>query len=462
MTRHARTVGRRAVAGLLGLTGCYHLPPAPDRGTVSTHLVSRIGHDLPAAPPLREVTLPPGASFDDGLTEDEAVSIALWNNAAFQELLADLGVARGDLVTAGLLPNPEFLFYFHVPDKPFRYLFDFPIEALWLRPIRVTAALGDAERASQRLTQAGLDLMRDTRQAYAVVVLARERLRVAEEGVKLRGRVAELAAARLKAGDISEQEAATARIDALQAVQAAALAAAAVPIAEELLRNLMGTGPLRGPIPTDPAPPPPCGTLDIDALAREATTTRPDAVAATDFATAARARLDFAKIGWVRLLGIGDATNGTNGHVFGPGVRFTVPIFNRNQGNIARAEAELERAVRNQQTVAYQIILDVQRAYLSYRQACDELAVLRGKVRPEVTAAIGRAQAGYREGNTPIFVVLATTQQLLAADLREAELQADLRRFWAELERSAGHRVPFPAAAATAATPPVPPAPETP
>jgi cobalt-zinc-cadmium efflux system outer membrane protein len=438
--------------------GCA-VPASRTRGSISADLERRTGYTAGTGAPASKLILPPGVQQGQPLTEEQVVLLALWNNAAFQELLVELQLTRADLIQAGLLPNPEFVYFFSAPDKPMKYLFDFPLEALWLRPIRVTAALGDAERASQRLTQAGLDLMRDTRQAYAVVVLARERLRVADEGVKLRGRIAELAAARLKAGDISEQEAATARIDALQAVQAAALATAAVPIAEELLRNLMGTGPVRGPIPTDPVPAPPCGTLDVDALAQEATTTRPDAVAAADFANAARARLDFAKIGWVRLLGIGDATNGNNGHVFGPGVRFTVPIFNRNQGNIARAEAELERAVRNQQTVAYQIILDVQRAYLSYRQACVELGVLRGRVRPEVAAAIDRAQAGYREGNTPIFVVLATTQQLLAADLREAELQADLRRFWAELERSTGHRVPFPAAEVppTAAAPPAPP-----
>ena len=103
--------------------------------------------------------------------------------------------------------------------------------------------------------------------------------------------------------------------------------------------------------------------------------------------------------------------------------------------------AELEKAVRNQQTIAYQIILDVQRSYLQYRQACAELEVLRAKVRPEVEAAIRRAQGAYQEGNVPIFIVLETTRQLLDNYLREAILVADLRRFWAELERSVGRRL---------------------
>ena len=70
-----------------------------------------------------------------GVTPDEAVLIALWNNAAFQELLADLNVARGDLIQAGLLPNPEVVYFFSVPDKPFKYALDLPLEAIWLRRV---------------------------------------------------------------------------------------------------------------------------------------------------------------------------------------------------------------------------------------------------------------------------------------------------------------------------------------
>lgn len=436
------TILRRLAAlcacAILAIVGCQTPPHAPDRNAVSTHLTERVGQTVGADAGTSAVVMPPGASLDDGITDDEAVAIALWNNAAFQELLVDLGLARGDLIQAGLLPNPEFVYFFGVTDKPFKYLFDFPIEALWLRPIRVKGAAKEADRTVQRLTQAGLDLMRDVRQAYADVVLAKERVRIAGEAVKLRGRVAELAEKRLKAGDISPQEAATAKIDALTAEQDAARIGYDVPVAEERLRNLMGIGPLRGSLPLDPSPPPPCQTFDADALTDEAMRTRPDALAAAEAVAAADARLRFAKLGWVRLLGIADATSGKNGHEFGPGLRFTVPLFNRNQGGVARAEAELERAVRNQKTVAYQIILDVQRAHLQYRQACAELEVLRTKVRPEVETAIRRAQAAYQEGNVTIFIVLETTRQLLDNYLREAVLVGDLRRFLAELERGVG------------------------
>ncbi len=437
----ARAAAGIAMLALFAISGCQTAPPATDRATVAAHLTHRIGQTLPGQTVRWQIALPPGASLDDGITDDEAVAIALWNNAAFQELLVDLGLARGDLIQAGLLPNPEFVYFFGVTDKPFKYLFEFPIESIWLRPIRVQSAVKEAERTAARLAQAGLDLMRDVRQAYADVVLAKERVRVAGESVKLRGRIAELAEKRFKAGEISEQEAATARIDALQAEQDATRVAFDVPVLEERLRNLMGMGPYRGPLTLDPSPAPTRRDYDANALAQEAMAGRPDALAAAEAVAAAQARLRFAKLGWVRLLGIADATSGKESHVFGPGLRFTVPLFNRNQGGIARAEAELERAERNQQTVAYQIILDVRRSDLQYRQARVELDVLLGKVRPEVEGNVRRAQAAYQEGNVPIFVVLESTRQLLDNYLREAVLHGDLRRFMAELERSVGKRI---------------------
>lgn len=281
-------------------------------------------------------------------------------------------------------------------EKPFKYLFDFPIEAIWLRPIRVRSATNEADRTAERLTQAGLDLMRDVRQSYADVVLAKERVRIAGESVKLRSQIAELAEKRLKAGDASQQEAATAKIDSLQAEQDATRIAYDVPVLEERLRNLMGTGRRRA-VGTRPSAHPNCRKLETDCLTQEAIASRPDMLAAADAIAAAEARLKFARIGWVRLLGIADATSGRESHVLGPALRFTVPIFNWNQGGIARAEAELERAVRNQTTVEYQIILDVERANYQFEQACAELNVLLSKVRPEVEGAVRRAQARIRK-----------------------------------------------------------------
>src|SRR5262249_42608294 len=169
--------------------------------------------------------------------------------------LLDLGLARADVVQAGLLPNPEVLYSFPVGPREFSYAVDLPIDVIVLRPVRVRAAAAEEERARERLVQTGLDLARDVRLAHADWVLARDRLRVAEESLKLRDRIAKLTTDRFNAGDATPLEVSTARADALRGKQESTRAANDVPIFEEKLRNLMGIGAWRVelvPLAVDP------------------------------------------------------------------------------------------------------------------------------------------------------------------------------------------------------------------
>ena len=447
-TRCAMAVWRRCwcatslVAMLIGATGCHSVPTVCDRDCVSSKVAARTGHSLVSELGCGQVVYPNGASLSDGLSEEEAVLIALWNNAAFQEQLVDWKIAHGDLVQAGLLPNPELYYVASAPDKPFRYAVNVPIEALWLRPIRIAAAERESNRVCERLTQAGLDLIRDTRQGYADLQLARGRLRVADQAEELRQRITTFAQKRLDGGDASPQEVATAKIDSLQAKQDVVRIRQDVALAEERLRNVLGLSDDRTPLtPIDP-PPPVRGDFDADVLSAEAVSSRPDLLAVAQAADAAQERLRLAQIGWFQFLGIADATNGRNtGHEFGGGFRMTLPIFNHNEGAIARAEAEWEKLCRQKQTMHNQIVLDVRQAHLRYAQARAELEVLDGQTRPEVAGAIERASAAYRDGDVGYILVLQTSRQLIDTELRQEQLHAELRRAWAELERSVGRHL---------------------
>ncbi len=421
-----------------GLAGCVTTSPC-DRACVSQEIQERSGRPLgPDVPPETCRFAPQGP-----LNEDQAIAFALWNNPAFNELLVDLKISQADLLTAGLLPNPEFVYYWPAHLKPMKYLIDFPLESLWLRNIRVAAAGRENDRVCRRLVQSGLDLIRDVRQAYADVLLAQGRLRVAEESVNLRRQIAQLAEARLKAGDIGPQEEAAARIDALLATQEETRARAELPVVAARLRNLLGLDDHNEELVLDGAVPVPKETLAIEPLLGEAMTARPDVLATEKAVEAAAERLRLAKMSWFRVLGLLDATSGRQtGHEVSPAVRFTVPIFHRGEGGIARAEAELERAVRNRNTVQHQALFDVRRSFAQYQQSRGELEVLEGKVLPEVEQAIDRARRAYREGNASYLIVLESTRQLLDTRLRQTVLQADLRRFWAELERSVGRKLP--------------------
>src|SRR5262245_35524350 len=131
---------------------------------LNTALRERTGHTLK---PSEGTTLPPGVVLEDGLTSDEAVAIALWNSPSFQVPLADLGLARADLVEAGMLRNPVLSLLFPWGPKQFEWTLQFPFDALWQRPRRVAAAQLNLDSVSQRLVWDGLTLVADVRNAFA-------------------------------------------------------------------------------------------------------------------------------------------------------------------------------------------------------------------------------------------------------------------------------------------------------
>ena len=92
---------------ILFITGCTVETPY-DRDYVSQGIQDRSDYQLGQVVKPGEFNIPDGVSLEDGLTQDEAVTLALWNNAQFQADLATLGFARADLIRANMLPNPVF------------------------------------------------------------------------------------------------------------------------------------------------------------------------------------------------------------------------------------------------------------------------------------------------------------------------------------------------------------------
>ena len=145
------------------LTACLPHHKTEFRPVVSGSLDSRIGAGLRPEVSDEGLLLADGLSLDDGLTESEAVAIALWNNAAFQLNLASLGFARADLIEAGLLRNPILSLLFPLGPKQLEATAMLPIEVLFQRPRRVAISALNLQRVAEGLVQNGLDVGREAR-----------------------------------------------------------------------------------------------------------------------------------------------------------------------------------------------------------------------------------------------------------------------------------------------------------
>jgi outer membrane protein, heavy metal efflux system len=389
-----------------------------------------------------EFILPASVSLNNSVDEDEAVSTALANNAAFRAALMQLGMAEGDVIQAGLLSNPNLQTFFPVGAKQWEWTLYFPLETFVLRRHRVDAAQRDYERIANTLVQTGLNFVRDVRVAHTDLALALAQADLAEETVRLRQNIGDLTQKRLERGDISELEGTTARIDLLNARAAAGVAAQNVPLASARLAALMGLPSSVPEVRADSLSPPPPITLNIEDLIEQAMASRPDMQAAEWAVASASARTRLSRWLFWRVDAAIDANEeGPKGFEIGPGLRIDIPIFNRNQGGITRADAELMQARYNRDAIRDQIVQDVRTAATKLRQAQDNLSILRDEIVPSLREAATLAERAYEAGGTSYLLVLQTSTDYIAARTREIDQTAAARRALAELERSVGRKI---------------------
>jgi cobalt-zinc-cadmium efflux system outer membrane protein len=411
-----------------------------DRGFVSSELESRVGAPLPEATIGADVELPAAVSLTDGLSEEEAVAIALWNNATFHADLAELGVARADLLEAGLLPNPVLSLVFPGNSKAREGTLSVPIQLLQ-RPTRIAIAELNAERIAQGLLESGLGLVRDVRIAYSQLVFAQTREALAGRGAALATDVAEIAGGQRDAGQISEVESSRVEAEALAATAAFQDAVRQSAAARHRLLGLLGLAELgdvalaRGSAESEPSPAP------LTALIEVALASRPDLRAAELAVEAAAESARWQRQQTYDFLALLDIDEEEGGPLdTGGGFQFELPLFNRNQGGRERAAARLEQAALRYTAVRRSIMLDVTENYAAHASAREAANAWREGIVPRLETTLDDTSRAFSLGSVSELTVLQAEQRLLGARLASAASNLELERAAAELANSVGQK----------------------
>ncbi|NBD08222.1 MULTISPECIES: TolC family protein [Corallococcus] len=426
---------------LLMATACATSPY--DRAWVSAELGSLAaplgpGVDTPAS-------LPPGVEDAEPLDERTAVAVALWNSAALQADMAQLGVSRADLAEAGALPNPTFSLLLPVGPRTIESSLLLPLFSLWQRPARVAAAKAQVEQVARGLVQNGLDVARDVRVAHADWVLAEGRRVALEELSALWSRTLELAQARFEAGDASRTEMDALRAETLLAEDTARRSRTDVLLARERLRLLMGVvqSPLFAAARPRGAPLEAKAPRPLPDLIQLAQAARPDVLAAELGIQMAGGRLGWEKSRIVNLLARLDVKPSTSAKgspqaLWVPGAQLELPLFNWNPGGVGRAEAELMRASARYVLLRQQVANEVLVARERVLQSAASLQAFEANILPAFTSASEGVRKSFDAGDAPYVLVLDALRRLADARLRTLELEADLRRALAQLDRGLG------------------------
>lgn len=338
-----------------------------------------------AAAEAQEPVVPERLSLDD------ALRIANDRNPLLAAARNEVDMAEAQRLDATLRPNPAFSFeaanyplggsapqpsFLNNQELTFRL--DQEIETAGRRRLRMQVAEAGIAAAQALVDDERRRVELDVRRAYFGVVLAKADLEVSRAALSEIDKVIELNRARYEQGEISGAEVRRIQVERLKFVDDTFAAQLALRNASSTLLALLNAPDLGVELDvtetlasTDPAvaiPAPGGGTamtqLDSRSLRAQALADRPDLRAARTAVERAETETRLQRALRTPNVTVGGGyvrDFGTNALVVG--VTVPLPLTNRNQGGIARAEAARRRAEHLATATASLVRLDVQRAF---------------------------------------------------------------------------------------------------
>jgi outer membrane protein, heavy metal efflux system len=378
------------------------------------------GRALARAPEL----LPPTTSDGDSvLTLQRTVMLAMGNSPVVRQAQARVEQAQGLAVQAGLYPNP-----IQNSGNPNQlggnnslYSVGFSQEVVRANKIGLNQSA-----AEQALRQANLDFIRQefevitaVRQQFFVLLAAQRRVTVLEELQKIASQSEELSI-RLQQGEqIPETDVLILRIElrkigvslrAAQFTRAAAAQQLAAQIGMPNLRIDRVVGDLSIKLPDFNDPQVREQLLVRSSLVESA---RVD-IARTQFLLR---RAEVEPIPNVTInSGYQWAASGNHSQAL-VGVYFVMPIWDRNQGNIRAAGANVRQSVAQLNTVQNELLRQLADALARYRSAEITVETYEKSILPDARQTLDLMQRGYREQQFDFLRVLQTQRSVVESNL---------------------------------------------
>ena len=469
--------------GMFTLTGCAIVDPRADFDRASGYVEKAIGAVSLYRPDDDGVIAQRVATFmQNGLTADEAVLIALLNNARLQAAMIRLGVSRAEFVQSGLFTNPAVSFSLRWPAggglTNLQVGIAQNIAELWQIPRRKQAAEADLHRAIIEAAREACVLGLDARVAYWGAVRAERDRGLAGENLELGQKLIAMAVSRRDAGagsDVDVNLARSQHIDLEIKLRNASLAAIE---AHAALAKLLGlTTPPREIVLVEALAEPGIWTLTPEAVIASARESRLDVQATKLAVAAAKERVAYEKSRFPRSLELGlsverSARYSRGGRdwleetayasaqagqltppslhpreeqstdwVVGPEIGVELPIFDQNQAQIARAQYVHQQAMKLLDALEREITQDAHVAFEGAETAADNARFYMESVLPLREQGLTLAEGAYTAGQTTLLSVQEAQRLLLAA--RSGYVGAITHHVLAivELERVAGRPI---------------------
>ncbi|HEX6083881.1 MAG TPA: TolC family protein [Thermoanaerobaculia bacterium] len=288
--------------------------------------------------------------LQDELTADEAVAIAMLNSPRLQVTLAELGIARADLIEASTITNPVFEFEIRFPGEPYRpYELRLAQSLIELIQLPRRRALGRAafDAAQMRVSSEVLRFAGDVRTAYFELVAATQHVALSRTITESAQAAAEVAIKQHAAENITDLDLENEQALYEQAKLDLARAEQRVVLAREGLMRAMGLRNTAAAWSVPAAfPELPASELEQQQLEQLAAAQRLDLAIARRELEVAQRQVPVARLAMLEetVLDVHYEREPDGEHTMGPGIELPIPIFNTGRAARTRAEAQFLRA----------------------------------------------------------------------------------------------------------------------
>jgi len=406
-------------------------------GTASVVFAQAPGRPRPAADPW---------------TLDAVLTAALTQHPTVEAARAQVGAAEGRQHTAKTLPNPVATYWAEnltwpggspsAMERESSIYGTLPLEPFLQRGSRIAQAGSEFRAANASVTAAERHVAADAVHAFYRVALAQAALEALRDNraaidqvvVYLRNRVAQGAAPE---GDLIRAQVERDRADAELTMAEVELLRA-----QSVLRPFLGDGVRVADIHVT-APDWAAGTTALAPMAEfttRALSLRPDLVAGRAKTEAASGALALERSMVVRQLGASfglKRVGGANSMV--GGISFTLPLFDRNQGEIQRATSEHLAAELETKWMERAIASEVEAEYQVAERLAARVTTLQQTFLGGAVEARQIAMSTYQEGATTLLQVLDASRALNDARLTYARVLAAANESLFDLGIAAGY-----------------------
>ena len=381
-------------------------------------------------------------------------ALRLFREHGLDLILAEAAVegARGDTLLASAAPNPSFSggvgrsfacsgagcseLAWNAGISDGSALFD---SLSGKRGLRVNAAKLALDVARKGEADARRTLEGMLRQTYLQAVAARQALATQKEAQETLSRLADLIRVRYQHGSISEVEVLKIETEKLNADQQVERSERDLDAAKAQLAFMLGA---RGRVPVFEVDaelpgylvPPALQGAAVDSLLDLARKQRPDLAGSllnrdrAEASVRASQRLRFPDVALsAGVSGQGSYSSAITPPTFSFGLTLTPPIFNRYQGEIVKAKADLTAQKTQLAKTEAQVLSDVQTAFTQFKSARSRVERAERELLEHAKRTRDLVQLQYQKGAASLLEYLDAQRILISTKL---EYESDLSEYW--------------------------------